>query len=142
MEQLNLLTQSFCQAHLNEEYEQLCVKLIAKMSRKKQVPFISGKMEIWAASIIHALGKINFLFGKTTKPFTSVKTICDFFNIVQSTTTEKSRWIQKTFKLSYYDAEFSTSDIAKRNPYANLVNLNGFVVSLISLEEYKRSREE
>lgn len=31
------------------------------MARKKDVPFLKGKIEIWAAAVIHALGSINEL---------------------------------------------------------------------------------
>ena len=47
--------------------KQLCEKLIRKMSRKRNVPFLSGRMEIWAAAVIHALGSINFLFDTSKK---------------------------------------------------------------------------
>ncbi|MFH1453962.1 MAG: DUF6398 domain-containing protein, partial [Armatimonadota bacterium] len=47
------------------EYEQLIQKLINKMARKRNVPFIFGKIEIWAAAVIHAAGTINFLFDNS-----------------------------------------------------------------------------
>jgi len=58
------LTSEFCAQKLDEDYAQLCIKLIQKMGRKRDVPFQSGKVEIWAAAVIYALGSINFLFDK------------------------------------------------------------------------------
>ncbi|NOR78038.1 MAG: hypothetical protein GQ523_06390 [Methanophagales archaeon] len=52
---------------------QLCEKLIRKMSRKRNVPFLSGRMEIWAVAIIHALGSINFLFDTSKEGSQKVK---------------------------------------------------------------------
>ena len=40
--QLISLTTEFCEQHLDDEYEQLCEKLIRKMSRKRNVPYLSG----------------------------------------------------------------------------------------------------
>jgi len=45
-----------------EDYKQLSEKLILKMKRKRNVPFMTGRLEIWAGAIIYALGRINFLF--------------------------------------------------------------------------------
>jgi hypothetical protein len=57
------MTDGFADRHLDEEYKMLCRKLINKMSRKRQVPFLSGRLDIWAASVVYALGQINFLFN-------------------------------------------------------------------------------
>ena len=54
MQKLIEMTARFCDEHLDEEYKQLCEKLIRKMSRKRNVPFLSGRIEIWAAAIIYA----------------------------------------------------------------------------------------
>jgi peptide deformylase len=57
--QLISLTTEFCEQHLDDEYEQLCEKLIRKMSRKRNVPYLSGGIEVWAAGVIYALAQIN-----------------------------------------------------------------------------------
>jgi hypothetical protein len=59
---LTELTAAFCLAHINQEYETLCQKLIDKMARKRTAPFLSGRIEIWAAAVVYAIGSINFLF--------------------------------------------------------------------------------
>jgi hypothetical protein len=66
------MTAAMCQQHLDAEYEQLRHKLIAKMARKRMVPFLSGRVEISAAGIVYALGSINFLFDKSFPPYATV----------------------------------------------------------------------
>lgn len=44
--QLLELTGNFCAQKLNQEYFELCEKLIKKMGRKREVPFKRGKLEI------------------------------------------------------------------------------------------------
>lgn len=122
------LLQDFCREHLDEEYEQLVVKMVEKMGRKRAVPFMSGKLEVWAAGIIHALGTINFLFDKSTQPYASVHNICAYFGTAQSTTSQKSKAIRDMFKLGYFDNEFSTASLQERSPFNNLVSINGFIV--------------
>jgi len=50
------MTDGFADRYLDEDYKMLCRKLIDKMSRKRQVPFLSGRLEIWAAAVVYALG--------------------------------------------------------------------------------------
>lgn len=111
------LTLNFSHQHLNSEYDEVIEKLILKMSRKREVPFLTGKIEIWAASVIHALGTINFLFDKTNEPYVSVQDINSFFGTKQSTTSQKSKIIRDMFKMTYFDKEFSIERIRQENPF-------------------------
>ncbi|WP_170287522.1 DUF6398 domain-containing protein [Aquibacillus halophilus] len=126
--QLLELTHAFSDEFLNEEYEEIIDKLILKMSRKREVPFLTGKIEIWAAAVIHALGTINFLFDKDNKPYVLSSQICDFFETKQSTTSQKSKVIRDMFKMGYFDSDFSVSTIQQNNPFNHLTTSNGFVV--------------
>ena len=128
--QLVSLTGGFCNAHINEEYIHLCEKLIGKMARKRNVPFANGRIQIWAAAVIHAIGTINFLFDKKSKPYASLDDICDYFEVSKSTTSQKSKFIRDMFRLSHWDPEFSTQKMLKDNPYSNLAMISGFLVSL------------
>jgi hypothetical protein len=47
-------TAAFCKEYLDDDYRQLCEKLIGKMARKRNVPFLSGRLEIWAAAFVYA----------------------------------------------------------------------------------------
>lgn len=122
------MTAGFCDTYLDEEYKELCEKLIRKMSRKRQVPFLSGQMKNWAAGVVYAIGSINFLFDKSFEPYVSVTGICDYFGTKKSTTSQKSKDIQTLFKLSYFDDDFSTSHMQEKNPFKNLVMVNGLII--------------
>lgn len=63
------MTSAFCAENLDDDYLQLCEKLIKKLGRKRDVPFQRGKLEIWAAAVVYAIGSINFLFDKSFEPF-------------------------------------------------------------------------
>lgn len=129
------LTAGFCDKYLDENYKQLCDKLILKMKRKRNVPFISGKLEIWAGAIIYALGRINFLFDKSFEPYVSGDEICNYYGISKSTTSQKAKIILDTFKMGYYDDEFSTIRMKKNNPFSKMVMVNGFIVPIDALKE-------
>lgn len=122
------MTASFSNEYLDEDYKELCEKLIRKMSRKRKVPFLSGKIEIWAAAIIHALGSINFLFDNNFEPYASTDDICNFFGTSKSTTSQKAKIIRDMFKMNYYGDEFSTTYMDKNNPFLEMAMINELIV--------------
>ena len=127
------MTGSFCDKHANAEYKQLCEKLIRKTARKRSAPFLSGRIEIWAAAVVHALATINFLYDKSLTPHTTFDALANHFGVVKSTVTAKAKVIRDMLKMEYFDDEFSTEHMKQNNPYANLVSVNGFIVDLKSL---------
>ena len=134
-QELIQLTKSFCDEKLNEECAVLVEKLICKLGRKRNVPFLTGQTAIWAAAVIHALATINFLFDKSAKPHITIDELNDFFGTKKSTTGNKSKEIRDLLKLSYWDREFSTGNTAKSNPYSNYVMVNGLITPISLLSE-------
>ncbi len=131
---LGLLNQ-FCVEKLDDEYAALSEKLLKKLGRKRIVPFMTGKPEIWAAAIIHALGKINFLFDKSSEPYVSVTEINEYFGTKTSTTGNKSKEIRDMFKMGYWDNEFATSRMRDSDPFAQMVMIDGMILPLSMLPE-------
>lgn len=127
------MTAGFCDAHLDKGYKQLCEKLIVKMARKRNVPFLSGRMEIWAAAIIYAIGQINFLFDQSFVPYVSAQEISNYFGASKSTVSQKAKLIRDMFKMGYWDKEFSTTKMREDNPLSDMVMVNGLMVNIQSL---------
>jgi Domain of unknown function (DUF6398) len=131
-EKLIQMTNGFCDRYLDQEYKDLCEKLIRKMSRKRVVPFLSGRIEIWAAAVVYAIGSINFLFDKSFEPYATADDICNYFGTSKSTTGQKAKTIRDMFKLYYFDREFSTKEMQDNNPFSN-VFLDGMPIPISSL---------
>ncbi len=131
-EKLIQMTNGFCDRYLDQEYKDLCEKLIRKMSRKRVVPFLSGRIEIWAAAVVYAIGSINFLFDKSFEPYAAADDICNYFGTSKSTTGQKAKTIRDMFKLYYFDREFSTKEMQDNNPFSN-VFLDGMPIPISSL---------
>jgi len=129
------LARTFSSQNLDDDYFQLCEKLIKKMGRKREVPFQRGQVEIWAAAVVYAIGSINFLFDKSFEPFMTGEQICDYFGQKVSTVSSKAKTIKDMFKLRYYDPEFSTNKMSQNNPFNHYVMIDGFTLSLNSLPE-------
>ena len=128
MQKLIEMTAGFCDEYLDEDYKQLCEKLIRKMSRRRNVPFFSGRIEIWAAAIVYAIGSINFLFDQSFEPYAGGDDICNYFGTSNSTTSQKAKVIRDMFKYGYWDKEFSTSHMMQSSPFSNLMMVNGLIV--------------
>lgn len=125
--QIISLIREFCSERLDDDYFELSVRLVEKLGRKRNVPFMSGKIEIWAAAVIHALGSINFLFDKSFQPYVTVEEINDFFGTNKSSSTGKSKVIRDLLNLAYFDDEFSTARSKENNPFDQLMMVNGFI---------------
>lgn len=112
--QLLTLIIPFCATHLDQEYQALCEKLIHTMAQTTPAPFVSGRMEIWAAAIVYTLGSINFLFDKSFQPYLNPDDITHAFGVSKSTLRQKARKIREQFHLNYWDLEFSTKRMLKQ----------------------------
>lgn len=135
---------SFCKEKLNDEYEQLCIKMIQKLGRKRSCPFERGSLDIWAASVVYTIGNMNFLFDRSFEPYIQSSEIHDYFGTKSSTVSAKSKLIRDLLKLvPYFDKNFSTSRMNDKNPFNNFVEVDGFLFSIESLpEEYQQMVKE
>jgi len=143
---LNLVT-GFCSQKLNEEYIRLADKLIDELASADPVPFLKGKLEIWAAAIIHALGSINWMFDRGNKYYTPAADINEFFGTNGSSTSNKARLIRDMLDIEQGDPDFSTQDTKDNDPLAKFVLLDGIVVPITMLpvalqEQVKKARAE
>lgn len=127
-ELLSSLVKQFCEHHLNEEYSRLCERVILKLSRKRQVPFMSGKIKVWAAGIVWCIARTNFLFDKQNPKFLTGETITNHFTVSKSVMGQKATFIDRTLKIGLFDDEYCTEELAARNPLRGLVMVNGFIV--------------
>ena len=127
-EQLIEMVTTFCELHLDEEYGDSCRHLVEKMARKKNVPFVSGRLEIWAAAVVYAIGQINYLFDSSAKPYIKHSAICDHFGTAVSTTGQKAALLRNMFKMHPFASEFSTSQMRQNNPLAGWKMINGYAI--------------
>jgi len=136
--QLLEMTARFSEAKLNAEYKKLCENLVRKMARKREVPFVRGRIENWAAAVIYALAQVNFTFDKSQQPHTTPDELADFFGVSKSTASQKAQIIRKLFKMSYWADEFSTMAMKKQNPFRNLLLIDGIIVDVNTLPEHMK----
>jgi hypothetical protein len=65
-----------------------------RIGRKRRIVNTQGKTEIWAASIIHVIARVNFLFDKSKQFALTADIICDFFHTKKTTISSKAKQIE------------------------------------------------
>ncbi len=128
VDEITRLVDSFCREHLNEEYAELCRRLIEKLARKRPSPLVSGKPATWACGVVRTIGWANFLDDRTQKPHIKLTDIDKAFGVGESTGQGKSMLIRKMFKITPMDPAWSLRSRIDHNPMVWMVQVNGFLV--------------
>lgn len=136
-EEIIELVSAFCRDNLNEEYEELSIKLVEKMGRKHDVPFKRGRLDIWASAVIYCIAQVNFLFDKKSEYHISADDICDYFGTKKSTVSNKAATISDMFNLAPLDKEFSATGNAVEAPeiFPDFAEMDEFFDEINSLYE-------
>ena len=92
------LTDAFCDAHLNAEYKQLCREMAAVVCQGAS-SVLRGKPSGWAAGIVYALGRVNFLTDPSQTPHMAATEIAKGFEVSQATMMNKAKVIRQGLDL-------------------------------------------
>jgi len=135
LKEIKELVVSFCVECLNEELQSYALKLCDTLNRKRKISITSGKKEIWAASIIYVIARLNFLFDSENELFLSADTICDFFGTKKSTVGNKATQIEKACSLGIGAEGFCSPEISDS---VTLVELsNGLIIPKSMLPDFE-----
>lgn len=127
-DEIAVLTDQFCQQHLNEEYRDLCRRMVAKLCRKRPSPVATGKTNTWACGIVYSVGRVNFLFDKNQTPHMRADELCQHFGLSPKTGSAKSTTIMDSLKSGPADPNWTLPSQMADNPIAWLIQVNGLVV--------------
>jgi hypothetical protein len=122
------LTDQFCAERLDAEYADLCRRLIAKLARKRPTPLVKGAPRIWAAGVLYAVGRANFIFDRSQPIHLGGDELATLTGVPKTTMANKARRICDLVDLVPLDFKFSRRDLLQRNPLAWLVEVNGIPV--------------
>jgi len=99
LKEIKDLVLAFCEEHLDDELYGYALELCDILGRKRRISIARGKKEIWAASIIYVIARLNFLFDPESEFFLSFDTVCDFFGTKKSTVGNKATQIERACNL-------------------------------------------
>jgi len=128
-------TGAFCLRHLDEEYAGLCAELAAKLARKQPTPLTRGDRDVWAAGIVYAIGRVNFLSDPSQTPHLRTDELAQLLGVKQTTMANKGRLIMDTLGIGLMDPEFSRRAMIERNPMVWMLQIEGLLVDARHLPE-------
>jgi Domain of unknown function (DUF6398) len=133
--EVTAITDAFCTEQLDAEYARLCDKLAAKLARKRPSPLLRGDRRIWAAGIVYAIGRVNFLADPHQRPHMRTDELASLLGVKQTTMANKGRRIMDTLHIGLMDPEYCRRDLLDRNPLAWMLQVDGLVVDAHWLPE-------
>ena len=123
------LTDAFCDAHLNAEYKGLCREMVVAVCQKGS-PVLKGKAEGWAAGIVYALGRVNFLDDPSQTPHMKSKDIAEGFGVSVATMQAKAKVIREGLDLVPFHPDWSLPSKMDDNPLVWMFEVNGFLMDI------------
>lgn len=124
------LTDAFCEKHLNDEYRELVRRLLGSLARKRPSPLLGGKVNVWAAAAVHAIGRTNFLDDPSQVPHCKSKASFEFFGAGESTVIGKSKLIRKTLRMGPLSPEWTLPSRLADNPMVWMLQVNGLLMDI------------
>ena len=120
---------NFGAAHLDPELTGFTLELWKRVCRLKRVDCRRGDPNVWAASVILAVARMNFLFDRSQPVHLTLDTICDCFQVKKTTVGGKASEIEKTLRLRQH-SEPGLCRSKFVESFTNVQLSNGMVVSL------------
>lgn len=114
-------TDSFCEEHLNDEYQQLCTKLTVALATHEDSPLERGQIKSWASGILHALGRFNFLFAPRSNPHMTARDLVKHSGVSQGTCNSKSNIITELLELYQFHPEYTLASLEEVQRTLNAV---------------------
>jgi len=96
------LIDQFGQQHLDAELTGFTMELWRRVCRRKAPDYRRGKAAVWAASVVHVIARVNFLFDRHQPVHLTFDTICGFFQTNKTTVGGKATEIERTLRLQQH----------------------------------------
>jgi hypothetical protein len=123
------LTDAFCDAHLSAEYKELCREMAVEICQEVS-PSLHGKPAGWAAGIVYALGRVNFLDDPGQTPHMKSADIAKGLGVSVGTMQAKAKVINLGLDLMPFDPDWSLPSKMDNNPLVWMLKVNGFLMDI------------
>ena len=123
------LTDGFCTASLNDEYQQLCREMAVAICQAGS-PVKRGKRESWACGIVYSVGWVNFLTDPSQEPHATSEEIAKWFGVSVATMHNKSKVIRECLDLVPFDPAFYLRSRLDDNPLVWMREIDGFIIDM------------
>jgi hypothetical protein len=131
--------EAFGLSSLDLEHTGLALKLCDKIGRMRKLAIQRGRVEIWAAAIVHVIARLNFLFDPYNEVNISADELNAFFGTKKSTVSAKAGTILESANLHLGDPDFSSAKIARMFNYYETEE--GFIIPAAAYESIQNERD-
>jgi hypothetical protein len=128
-EQIVELIDTFCDAHLNENYKELCEHMAGEICRT-HLPLNSSSSADWAGGIVHAVGWVNFLHDPKQSPHMTSAQLAEGFGVSKGTMAAKSKIIRDKFDLMQLDPDWCLPELLIDNPLVWMFDVDGLIMDI------------
>ena len=118
--ELTAHTDQFCTDLLNDEYRDMC-RVMVKGLCVRGSPALEGDARLWAAAVVAALGKVNFLDDNSFQPYYSRMDLAKLLGYSYSRLKKYADILIDGFELSPFDLDFTLPSLMKHNPLVTLL---------------------
>jgi len=125
------LTDAFCDMHLNDEYKGLCREMAVAVCQRGS-PVLKGQTDGWAAGIVHALGRVNFLGDSSQSPHMKPADIAEGFGVSTATMQARTKAIWEGLRLMQLHPDWCLPSKVGDNPMIWMLSVNGFIMDIRS----------
>jgi hypothetical protein len=91
--------EQFGQANLDPELTGFTLELWRRLCRRQTIDCRRGKPQVWAASVVHVIARMNFLFDRSQPVHVTFDTICGCFQANKTTVASKATEIERALRL-------------------------------------------
>jgi hypothetical protein len=123
------LIDDFCEAHLNEDYKEICEHMTGAVCRTR-LPQSGGSPADWAGGIVNAVGWVNHLHDPNRDLHMTSAQLADGFDISQATMAEKSKIIREKLDLMPLDPDWCLPELLKDNPLVWMLDVDGSMMDI------------
>jgi hypothetical protein len=128
-QEVALMLECFGQSHLDPELTGFTLELWRRLCRRQTIDCRRGKAHVWAASVVHVIARINFLFDRSQPVHLTFDTICGWFQANKTTVGSKATGIERALRLRQH----SEPGLCRRkfiDDFTTVQLSNGVVLSL------------
>lgn len=130
------LTDAFCQAHLAQEYQEICRRLASILASHQPSPLLRGKPEVWACGILRVIGRVNFLDIDTgRRPFMTLTTIDKRFGVSSNTGQTKAKTIRDMLHIRPFDLDWTLPSLRDRHVRRRMLSYALEIFEVLDREE-------
>lgn len=119
-----------CEKHLNTEYAEISQRMIETLAEIPLTPISKGRSNSWAAAVVYAVGRVNFLFDPSQTPHLKATDLCKLFNVSQNTASAKAKQIMDDLDITLMNPEWTVNSLTDNNPMIWMVMVNGMFVDI------------